>query len=147
MFRLKVGDIVPADELERAVGFFTHYYLTSKRAKLGNSVTVSKNPEHLSAAELHVMCDRMSADPDKYAKLWQENKADRSSPPNSPLTRPKDQPHAHHRLRRPAHHRFTYTKRHAEDSTVTGIFIEHKHSTYASLAASIRDGRTRWMHR
>ena len=24
MFRLKVGDIVPANELERAVGFFTH---------------------------------------------------------------------------------------------------------------------------
>ena len=75
MFRLKVGDIVPANELERAVGFFTHYYLTSKRAKLGNGVTVSKNPEHLSTAELQVMCDRMSADPDKYSKLWGENKA------------------------------------------------------------------------
>jgi hypothetical protein len=52
----------------------SHLYLTSKRAKLGNSVTVSKNPEHLSVTELHVMCDRMSADPDKYAKLWQANK-------------------------------------------------------------------------
>ena len=60
MFHLKVGDIVPAAELERAAGFFTHLYLTSKRAKLGNGVTVSKNPEHLSVAELNVMCDRMS---------------------------------------------------------------------------------------
>lgn len=77
MFRLKVGDIVSATELDEAIGFFTELYLTSKRAKLGNGVTVSKNPEHLSTAELQVMCDRMSADPEKYAKLWGENKTKR----------------------------------------------------------------------
>ncbi len=74
MFRQKVGDLVPPAELDAAIGFFTELYLTSKRTKLGNSVTVSQNPEHLSVAELNVMCDRMSADPDKYSRLWQEKK-------------------------------------------------------------------------